>query len=67
MTTTCWCRGEVSDSRDQYKIVLDKHADDIIIDRHEANGVLFDKYFLDEAFQAMRRDYLAGTYASSAS
>ena len=38
--------------REQYQIVLDKRADDIIIDRQEANSVLFDKYFMDEAFQA---------------
>ena len=48
--------------REQYQIVLDKRVDDIIIDRHEANGVLFDKYFMDDAFQALLRRYFSGTY-----
>ena len=30
---------------DQYRIVLEKIADDMIVDRHEANGMLFDAYF----------------------
>ena len=31
-------------------------------DRHEANGVLFDKYFTDDEFKTFLREFLATTY-----
>jgi type I restriction enzyme R subunit len=46
----------------QYRIVLEKRAEDAIVDRHEANGELFDKFFADPSFKARFLDYLASTY-----
>jgi hypothetical protein len=36
--------------------------DEGFIDRHEANGVLFDKFFMDDAFRAMIVANLETTY-----
>jgi len=41
--------------RDSYRIALDKRADDIILEGHEANGVLFDKHITDDEFKTFLR------------
>jgi type I restriction enzyme R subunit len=47
---------------DQYRIVLEKMADDMIIDRHQANGMLFDAYFAKPEVRAAFLSYLSQTY-----
>ena len=37
--------------RDQYRIVLEKNAEDMIIDRHESNGMLFNAFFENPGFR----------------
>jgi type I restriction enzyme R subunit len=43
-------------------VVLEKFAETAIIDRHEANGVLFDKFFTDPDFRRIFLNHLAGVY-----
>lgn len=52
----------INNDRDGYRLVLDKFAEGAIIDRHEANEVLFDKFFMDDAFRARFMAYLEATY-----
>ena len=52
----------INNDRDGYRLVLDKFAEGAIIDRHEANEVLFDKFFMDDAFRARFMTYLEATY-----
>lgn len=52
----------LNNDRDQFRVVLDKFAEDAIIERHEANGVLFDAFFAKPDFRQMFMDYLAGSY-----
>ncbi len=48
---------------DQYRIMLEKKAEGMIVDRHEANGALFDAYFEKPAFRELLLSYLDATYA----
>lgn len=48
--------------RSQYQIVLEKTVDNMIIDRHEANGQLFGAYFEKPGFREALLRFLAGTY-----
>ena len=52
----------INNDRDGYRLVLDKFAEGAIIDRHEANEVLFDRFFRDDAFRARFMAYLEATY-----
>jgi type I restriction enzyme R subunit len=52
----------LNNDREQYRIVMDKRADDLIVDRHESNGQLFDAYFSNPVFRDFFRDYLATSY-----
>ena len=52
----------LNNDSDQYKIALEHKAKDMIVDRHEANGVLFDAFFENPEFQVRLLDYLATTY-----
>lgn len=52
----------LNNDRDQFRVVLDKFAEDAIIERHEANGMLFDAFFAKPDFRQMFMEYLAGSY-----
>lgn len=52
----------LNNDRDQYRIVMEKRADDAIIERHESNGELFDAYFGKPSFREALLEYLAGSY-----
>lgn len=47
---------------DQYRIVLEKMAEDMIVDRHQANGALFDAFFDKPGFREWLIQYLGTTY-----
>jgi len=47
---------------DQFKIVLAQIAEDAIIDRHQANGMLFNAFFEKPGFREALLDYLATSY-----
>jgi type I restriction enzyme R subunit len=47
---------------DQFRIVLEKFAEDAIIDRHQANGVLFNAFFEKPGFREALLEYLGGAY-----
>ncbi|MHB1067866.1 MAG: type I restriction endonuclease subunit R, partial [Candidatus Nanopelagicales bacterium] len=47
---------------DQFRIVLEKLAEGMIVDRHQANGLLFDAYFEKPGFREALLEYLGGAY-----
>ena len=51
-----------NNDRAQYNIVLEDRADDIILERGQRNGQLFDAYFANPAIRRVFIDYLASTY-----
>ncbi|KAA1415353.1 type I restriction endonuclease subunit R [Nocardioides humilatus] len=48
--------------RSHFELVLRKRLDDMIVDRHEANGVLFDAYFANPDFRVRLMDFLGDAY-----
>jgi type I restriction enzyme R subunit len=48
--------------RDAFRLFLQRFASDAIIDRHEANGMLFNAYFEKPGFAEALLDYLSGSY-----
>jgi type I restriction enzyme, R subunit len=48
--------------RSQFEMVLEQKMKDLLLDRHEKNGVLFDLFFANPDFQVSLLSYLAGTY-----
>lgn len=51
-----------NNDRAQYNIVLEDRADDIILERGQRNGQLFDAYFANPDIRRVFIDYLASTY-----
>ena len=47
---------------DQFQIVLEKFAEDAIIERHQANGMLFNAFFEKPGFREALLDYLGDSY-----
>lgn len=47
---------------DQFKIMLEKLAEEMIVDRHQANGLLFDAYFEKPGFREHLLEYLGEAY-----
>jgi type I restriction enzyme R subunit len=47
---------------DQFRIMLEKLAEEMIVDRHEANGALFDAYFEKPGFRDALLEYLGDAY-----
>jgi hypothetical protein len=45
----------LNNDRDQYRIVLDRIAEDAIIERHESNGPLFKAFFEKPGFRDVPR------------
>lgn len=52
----------LNNDKTQYSIALEHKVKDMIIERHEGNGVLFDAFFSNPDFQRRVFDYMAGTY-----
>ncbi|MGI8702635.1 MAG: type I restriction endonuclease subunit R [Nocardioidaceae bacterium] len=52
----------LNNDRDQYRVVLEQHAEDAIVDRHESNGQLFNAFFDKPGFREALLEYLAGSY-----
>jgi type I restriction enzyme R subunit len=48
--------------RHQFEMVLEQRIKDLLVDRQDKNGVLFDMYFANPGFQASFLRYLSGTY-----
>ena len=48
--------------RDQFKVVLERFAEDAIIDRHQANGMLFNAFFEKPGFRETLLEYLGDVY-----
>jgi type I restriction enzyme R subunit len=48
--------------RSQYRMVLEQKIKDLLVDRHEKNGMLFDLFFANPDFQVSLVNYLIGTY-----
>ena len=48
--------------RGQYQLVLEQKIKDLLVDRQEKNGVLFDMFFDNPDFQVSLLSYLSGTY-----
>ncbi len=51
-----------NNDRDQFRIFLEEFATDAIIDRHEANGVLFNAFFERPGFRELFLEHLAVAY-----
>ena len=51
-----------NNDRSQFEMVLEQKIKDLLVDRHEKNGVLFDLFFANPDFQVSLVNYLAGTY-----
>jgi type I restriction enzyme R subunit len=43
-------------------MVLEQKIKDLLVDRHEKNGMLFDLFFANPDFQVSLVNYLIGTY-----
>ncbi|MGI8761472.1 MAG: type I restriction enzyme subunit R domain-containing protein [Jatrophihabitantaceae bacterium] len=52
----------LNNDRDQYRVVLERIAEDAIVDRHESNGQLFNAFFEKPGFRDALMTYLAGSY-----
>jgi type I restriction enzyme R subunit len=52
----------LNNDRTQFQVVLERHAEDAIIDRHQANGMLFNAFFEKPGFREFLIDYLATAY-----
>lgn len=52
----------LNNDRGQFEMVLEQRIKDLLIDRHDKNGVLFDMFFANPDFQISLVRYLAGTY-----
>lgn len=52
----------LNNDRDQYGVVLHKKAESMIVDRHEANGQLFNAFFEKPGFREALIRYLAESY-----
>ena len=48
--------------RDQFVVALEAKVKDLIVDRHEANGQLFDAFFGNPRFARLMVEYLSETY-----
>jgi type I restriction enzyme R subunit len=52
----------LNNDRDQYGVVLQQKAESMIVDRHEANGQLFNAFFEKPGFRDALMRYLAESY-----
>ena len=52
----------LNNDKTQFEIPLGHKAKDMIVDRHEANGMFFDMFFSNPKFQSRLLEFLGGTY-----
>ena len=52
----------LNNDRDQYRVVLEDRAEEMIVDRHESNGQLFNAFFERPGFREKLLEYLAESY-----
>ncbi len=52
----------LNNDRDQFQIVLERFAQEAIIDRHQANGMLFNAFFEKPGFREALLEYLGTAY-----
>lgn len=52
----------LNNDRTQFEMVLEQKVKDLLIDRHDKNGILFDLFFSNPDFQVSLVRYLSGTY-----
>ena len=52
----------LNNDRSQFEMVLEQKVKDLLVERHDKNGVLFDLFFSNPDFQVSLVRYLAGTY-----
>jgi type I restriction enzyme R subunit len=52
----------LNNDRTQFNVVLEKHAEDAIIDRHQANGILFNAFFEKPGFREALIEFLGSAY-----
>jgi type I restriction enzyme R subunit len=52
----------LNNDRTQFQVVLERHAEDAIIDRHQANGMLFNAFFEKPGFREALLDFLGSAY-----
>ncbi len=52
----------LNNDRDGYRVVLEGHAEDAIVNRHEANGQLFNAFFEKPGFREKLLEYLETSY-----
>jgi type I restriction enzyme R subunit len=52
----------LNNDRAQYRLVLERLAEDAIIERHESNGELFNAFFDKPGFREALLEYLVGSY-----
>ena len=51
-----------NNDKSQYRMVLEQKIKDLLVDRHEKNGMLFDLFFANPDFRVSLLSYLVGTY-----
>ena len=51
-----------NNDRSQYELVLTEKIKQLLVDRQDKNGQLFDLFFANPDFQDMMLEYLGGTY-----
>jgi type I restriction enzyme R subunit len=52
----------LNNDRTQFNVVLERHAEDAIIDRHQANGMLFNAFFEKAGFREKLIEFLGSAY-----
>ena len=52
----------LDNDRDQYRVALESKVKDLLLERHESNGVLFEAFFENPRFAKIMMSYLLGTY-----
>ena len=51
-----------NNDRSHFELVLEQKIKELLVDRHDKNGVLFDMFFANPDFQVALLHHLAGTY-----
>jgi len=52
----------LNNDRDQFQVVLERFAEEAIIDRHQANGMLFNAFFEKPGFREALLEFLGSAY-----
>lgn len=52
----------LDNDRPQYEVALESKVKDLLLERHESNGVLFDAFFDNPRFARVMMNYLSETY-----